>query len=76
MFIEPVFGKKFFGREEVLGTIQKRVTALKGGYRQNMALTGPMLSGKSSILRHFLNNIDDDNEWEEQKEKHEVQKSI
>jgi AAA+ ATPase superfamily predicted ATPase len=59
MFIEPVFGKKFFGREEVLGTLQKRVTALKGGYRQNLALTGPMLSGKSSILRHFLKNIKD-----------------
>lgn len=59
MFIEPVFGKKFFGREEVLGTIQKRVTALKGGYRQNLALTGPMLAGKSSILRHFLKNIKD-----------------
>ena len=59
MFIEPVFGKKFFGREEVLGTLQKRVTALKGGYRQNLALTGPMLAGKSSILRHFLKNIKD-----------------
>jgi len=59
MFIEPVFGKKFFGREEVLGTLKKRVTALKGGYRQNMALTGPMLAGKSSILRHFLNNMAD-----------------
>ncbi len=59
MFIEPVFGKKFFGREEVLGTLHKRVTALKGGYRQNLALTGPMLTGKSSILRHFLKNIKD-----------------
>ena len=59
MFIEPVFGKKFFGREEILGTLHKRVTSLKGGYRQNMALSGPMLAGKSSILRHFLNNIDD-----------------
>ena len=59
MFIEPVFGKKFFGREEVLGTLQKRVTALKGGYRQNLALTGPMLCGKSSILRHFLRDIKD-----------------
>ncbi|RKY41883.1 MAG: hypothetical protein DRP85_04705 [Candidatus Makaraimicrobium thalassicum] len=59
MFIEPVFGKKFFGREEVLGTLQKRVTALRGGYRQNLALTGPMLAGKSSILRHFLKNIKD-----------------
>ncbi|MFH1665209.1 MAG: ATP-binding protein [Candidatus Omnitrophota bacterium] len=59
MFIEPVFGERFFGREEVLGTLQKRVTALKGGYRQNLALTGPMLAGKSSILRHFLKNIND-----------------
>lgn len=59
MFIEPVFGKKFFGREEVLGTLQKRVTALKGGYRQNLALTGPMLAGKSSVLRHFLKSIKD-----------------
>ncbi|MFH1846717.1 MAG: ATP-binding protein [Candidatus Omnitrophota bacterium] len=59
MFIEPVFGKKFFGREEVLGTLQKRVTDLKGGYRQNLALAGPMLTGKSSILRHFLKHIKD-----------------
>ncbi|MFH1411160.1 MAG: ATP-binding protein [Candidatus Omnitrophota bacterium] len=59
MFIEPVFGKKLFGREEVMGTLQKRVTDLKGGYRQNLALTGPMLAGKSSILRSFLKNIKD-----------------
>ena len=59
MFIEPVFGKKFFGREEILATLQKRVTALKGGYRQNLALAGPMLAGKSSILRHFLKGIND-----------------
>ncbi len=59
MFIEPVFGKKFFGRDDVLATLQKRVMALKGGYRQNLALTGPMLAGKSSILRHFLKSITD-----------------
>ncbi|MBD3295794.1 MAG: hypothetical protein GF392_00310 [Candidatus Omnitrophica bacterium] len=59
MFVEPVFGKRFFGREEVLATLHKRVTALKGGYRQNLALTGPMLAGKSSILRHFLDNVED-----------------
>ena len=57
MFIEPVFGKKFFGREEILATLHKRVTAVKGGYRQNLALTGPMLAGKSSILRHFLKTV-------------------
>lgn len=59
MFIEPVFGEKFFGREEVLATLNKRVIALKGGYRQNLAITGPMLSGKSSILKHFLANLND-----------------
>lgn len=57
MFIEPIFGKKFFGREDVLATLHKRVTALKGGYRQNLALAGPMLAGKSSILRHFLDEL-------------------
>ncbi len=57
MFIEPVIGDNFFGREEVIGTLRKRVTDLKGGYRQNIALAGPMLSGKSSILRHFLSSM-------------------
>jgi hypothetical protein len=60
MFIEPVFGKKFYGREEILATLHKRVNAIKSGYRQNMALAGPMLAGKSSILRHFLKSLRDD----------------
>jgi len=59
MFIEPVFGKKFFGREQVIATLEKRVSSVKSGYRQNLALVGPMLVGKSSILRHFLKNIQD-----------------
>lgn len=59
MFIEPVFGKKFFGRENILATMNKRVSAIKGGYRQNLALAGPMLAGKSSILRHFLKGLND-----------------
>jgi AAA+ ATPase superfamily predicted ATPase len=59
MFIEPVSGRNFFGREEVLATLHKRVSAIKGGYRQNLAITGPMLAGKSSILRHFLKNLKD-----------------
>ncbi|MBF0493559.1 MAG: ATP-binding protein [Candidatus Omnitrophica bacterium] len=59
MFIEPVSGKCFFGREEILATLHKRVSAIKGGYRQNLALSGPMLCGKSSILRHFLKSLDD-----------------
>lgn len=54
MFSEPVVGEKFFGREEVLELLNKRTLALKDGYRQNIALTGQNLSGKTSILHHFL----------------------
>jgi len=57
MFSEPVVGDRFFGREEVLDLFNKRVAALKDGYRQNIALTGQSLSGKSSIILHFLSTI-------------------
>ena len=59
MLQEPAVGNAFFGREEVLGVLRKRVNALKGGYRQNLALTGQMLSGKSSILHQFLRGLND-----------------
>lgn len=49
----------FVGREEVLGVLNKRVEALKSGYRQNVALTGQKLCGKTSILQHFLANLKD-----------------
>lgn len=54
MFSEPVIGERFFGRKEVIELLQKRASALKDGYRQNVALTGQSLAGKSSILHHFL----------------------
>jgi AAA+ ATPase superfamily predicted ATPase len=57
MFSEPVIGERFFGREEVLELLNKRVLALKDGYRQNVALTGQSLSGKSSIILHFLHTV-------------------
>ncbi len=57
MFSEPAVGVKFFGREDVLELLNKRVLALKDGYRQNIALTGQSLSGKSSIILHFLHLI-------------------
>lgn len=57
MFSEPVVGERFFGREEVLELLNKRALALKDGYRQNIALTGQNLSGKTSILHHFLYSI-------------------
>jgi len=49
----------FVGREEVLGVLNKRVEALKSGYRQNVALTGQKLCGKTTILQHFLANLKD-----------------
>lgn len=60
MFSEPVIGERFFGREEILELLNKRVLALKDGYRQNIALTGPSLAGKSSIILHFLQTIRND----------------
>ncbi len=60
MFSEPVVGERFFGRKEVLDLLEKRVSALKDGYRQNVALTGQSLSGKSSIILHFLHSVKQD----------------
>jgi len=59
MISEPTVGKAFFGRNDILNTLEKRVVALKSGYRQNVALTGPMLAGKSSILHQFLHTLKD-----------------
>ncbi|MBL7156827.1 MAG: ATP-binding protein [Candidatus Omnitrophica bacterium] len=59
MLSEPAVDKAFFGREKILGILEKRVNALKGGYRQNVALTGQMLAGKSSILHQFLHTLKD-----------------
>lgn len=54
MLSEPIVGEQFFGRREVIDHIRKRVDALKEGYRQNIALTGQNLAGKTSILHNFL----------------------
>ncbi len=60
MFSEPAIGEKFYGRDEILDILNKRAVALKEGYRQNIALTGQSLSGKSSIILKFLDAIKDD----------------
>lgn len=60
MFAQPAIGERFFGREEVLSLLNKRVLALKDGYRQNIAFTGQSLAGKTSILHHFLYTIKDE----------------
>jgi hypothetical protein len=60
MFSEPAVEDKFFGRDEVLEILNKRTLALKDGYRQNVALTGQSLAGKSSIILQFLHTIKED----------------
>ncbi|MFH1996245.1 MAG: AAA family ATPase [Candidatus Omnitrophota bacterium] len=60
MFSEPVVGKYFFGRNDLLQLLDKRVETLKDGYRQNVAITGQSMTGKSSLLQHFLYTIRDD----------------
>ncbi len=59
MLLDPVVGEHFFGRSAILATLDKRVHALKKGYRQNIAITGHRLTGKSSVLSHFLSTFKD-----------------
>ncbi|NQT00118.1 MAG: ATP-binding protein, partial [Candidatus Omnitrophica bacterium] len=54
MFSDPVVGNKFFGRKDTLDLVEKRVDGLKEGFRQNIAILGPKLIGKSSLILHFL----------------------
>lgn len=51
--------KNFFGRQEVLGLLKKRVLDLKDGYRQNVAFIGPEHIGKTSLLQKFIHDLDD-----------------
>lgn len=59
MFTDPVVGKDFFGREETLQLLLKRARALRQGYRQNVALLGPELIGKTSLLQQFMTQFND-----------------
>jgi AAA+ ATPase superfamily predicted ATPase len=54
MFSDPVVGEDFFGRQEIIDILVKRASALKSGYRQNVAIIGHQQLGKTSLLRHFL----------------------
>lgn len=54
MFSDPVVGKDFFGRDDVLEILKKRVDSFVSGYRQNVALIGHQKLGKTSVLHHFL----------------------
>ena len=49
----------YFGRKSYLDILQKRVSALKDGYRQNIAIIGDELVGKTSLIIGFLRNLCD-----------------
>jgi DNA-binding Lrp family transcriptional regulator len=62
MFADPVQNGSFFGRQDNLELMKKRIEGLKKGCRQNVALLGQELIGKSSLLLHLLHEIESDNE--------------
>lgn len=51
--------EKFFDRQPYLDILEKRVSALLEGYRQNIAIIGDELVGKTSIIFKFLNKFYD-----------------
>ena len=51
---QPVDETRWFGRAELLALLGKRVHALRDGYRQNVALLGPPLVGKTSLICQAL----------------------
>jgi GTPase SAR1 family protein len=50
---------KFFDRQIYLDILKKRVTGLKESYRQNIAIIGDELVGKTSIIHNFLHKFYD-----------------
>jgi len=51
--------KSFFGRQETLNLLKRRVLDLKEGYRQNLAFLGTPYAGKSFLLQKFISDLDD-----------------
>ena len=49
----------FFGRAKILNLLKRRVIDLKEGYRQNIAILGNQFVGKTSLLHHFIANLDE-----------------
>lgn len=62
MFADPVQNSIFFDRRENLELMKKRIDGLKKGCRQNVALLGQELVGKSSLLLRLLHELECDKE--------------
>jgi hypothetical protein len=56
-YVEPVVGKEFFARGDILKSLHESAKGIQDGYRRNIALIGSGLIGKSSLLLQFLSNI-------------------
>lgn len=50
---------EFFGRQEILSVLNKRAAGLKSGYRQNIAIIGDTLVGKTCLMKHWLSRYCD-----------------
>lgn len=50
---------KFFDRKHYLEILEKRINGLRQGYRQNLAIIGDELVGKTSIIFKFLDKFSD-----------------
>ena len=50
---------EFYGRQDLLELLNKRADALSDGYRQNLAIIGAELIGKTSLLKHWLSKYCD-----------------
>ncbi|MFC1709421.1 hypothetical protein ACFL2J_05145 [Candidatus Omnitrophota bacterium] len=55
MFIK----EQFIGREDVIKLVNKRLSDLIEGYRQNIAIIGNELTGKSWIIKSIFDNYSD-----------------
>jgi predicted transcriptional regulator len=51
----------FFDRKDTLEILNKRLKGFKEGFRQNIAIIGDELLGKTSLMRNFLSNFKDEN---------------
>jgi len=51
--------EKFFDRKNYIQILEKRISSLKEGYRQNIAIIGEENVGKTSIIAKFLANYYD-----------------
>lgn len=47
-------------RNDTIETLQKRVVDFKQGYRQNVAILGEELTGKTTLLKLFIKRIEDE----------------